>query len=69
MKIEMCRMYTVFDVSVENIQYYFTEFNVVQKLDTYKEGQLFLDKIKSGLQYRKKKYTLYNLIIFIHFCL
>ena len=28
----MCRMYTVFYIYFENSQYYFTEFNMVQKL-------------------------------------
>ena len=27
----MCRMFTEFHVYFENIQYYFTEFNMVQK--------------------------------------
>ena len=28
----MCRMWTVFYIYFENIQYYFTEFHTVQKL-------------------------------------
>ena len=31
-KIKMCRMFTEFHVYFENVQYYFTEFNMVQKL-------------------------------------
>ena len=31
-KIKMCKMYTVFHIYFENIQYYFAEFNMVQKL-------------------------------------
>ena len=30
-KIKMCRMYTVFHINFENIQYYFIEFNMVPK--------------------------------------
>ena len=28
----MCRMYTVFYIYIENIQYYFSELNIVKKL-------------------------------------
>ena len=31
-KIKVCRMYTILCIYFENIQYYFTEFNMVQKL-------------------------------------
>ena len=31
-KMKMCRMYSVFHIFFENIQYYFTEFNMVQEL-------------------------------------
>ena len=65
-------MYTIFRIYFENIEYYFTEFSMVQKLKyTNKIGfhlDNFLDKIKSEQQYGKiKEYTLYNLIIFAHF--
>ena len=53
----MCTIYTVFRIYFESIQYYFTEINIVQKLKyTNNVGVLswqFLDKIKSGQQYRK----------------
>ena len=36
----MCRMYTIFYIYLENIQYCFTEFNMVQKLKyTNKVGE------------------------------
>ena len=31
-KIKMCRMYTVFLIYFENVQHYYREFNIVQKL-------------------------------------
>ena len=63
----MCRMYTISHIFFENIQYYFTEFSIVQKLK-YTNLDNFLNKIKLGHQYRQvKRYALYNMIIFTHF--
>ena len=48
-KILMCRMYTVFHVYFEtqSIQYYFAEFNMVQKLKYTKNGVMYVVQVLS----------------------
>ena len=62
-------MYTVFHIYFGNIQYYFMEFTMVQKLKyTNKVGVTpwqFLDKIKTGQQYRKSYHLTWSYKIYI----
>ena len=66
-------MYTEFHVYFENIRYYFTEFNMVQKLKyTNKIGvtswQHFgQNKIRTAVKRRLKRYTPYKLVKFTYF--